>query len=222
MNIVFVLQGDLLLENRHGDGVDHQKQDLAAVQRGKRQQVHHRQIHGDQCRQIGDVADGGPYCLRRFAHLCHGGHDAYRPAEIPQTGLAGQQHFQAQPHQPHEIHGIIPAVGDPVAPCGLFHTEEQAVAGIAAAALVGVLPLFHREVCQRDLFPVPAYYQIKSAVVVHVQQQPHITVHIYPLSVNGQQGIAHLQAVLRLQRAALGKGGDGRVVESLCTAVQQQ
>ena len=58
--------------------------------------------------------------------------------------------------------------------------------------------------------------------MVHAQQQPYVTVHIYPLSVNGQQGIAHLQAVLRLQRAALGKGGDGRVVESLCAAVQQQ
>ena len=93
MDVVLVFRRDLLFEQRQTDGVDDQKEDLAAVQRRQGQQVHHRQVHGDERRQIGDILHRRTGAAGLLAHLGHGGHDAHRAAEIPQSRLAGDQHL---------------------------------------------------------------------------------------------------------------------------------
>ena len=93
MDVVLVFRRYLLFEQLHADGVDDQKEDLASIQRRQGQQVHHRQVHGDQRRQIGDVLHRRPGGGRLFAHLGHGGHDAHRPAEILYPRLTGHQHL---------------------------------------------------------------------------------------------------------------------------------
>ena len=46
MDVIFKPGGNLPADDAQGQGVDHQEENLAAVQSGQGQQVHHRQVHG--------------------------------------------------------------------------------------------------------------------------------------------------------------------------------
>ena len=78
MDVPFILGVDLSAEQPEEQAVQEQKENASPIQRGEGQQIHHRQVHCDQRRQVEDVIHRVPHRLRLGPHLGDGGHDAHR------------------------------------------------------------------------------------------------------------------------------------------------
>ncbi|CAN4043729.1 Molybdenum transport system permease protein modB, partial [Dysosmobacter welbionis] len=218
-----ILLRDLLSEQLHGDLINDEEEDLAAVQSRDGQHVHHCQVHRQHGAEVEDVLHRGGNGLRRGAHLGDSGDDAHRAAEIVHARLTGHQHLQAQPHDPHKVDGVQPAGLQDRPEIGLLNLVS---CDIDAVALIG-LPLRAGvgapcDVVQLHLLAVPQDHQIHGLALVQAHQQGHVTVQVHPLPIDGIKNISGLDSLavplLKLRR---GPGGR-RDQKSLGTAIHRQ
>ena len=124
--------------------------------------------------------------------------------------------MQAQPHQTHEIHSIVPGVGQFVAEGGRRRTEVYSVAAVRISALIGIRLSRHGKVVQAHLLPAAVHHQVECASLIQAKQQVHA------LPIDGHQPVPGLQAVGALQRTTLGKAGDHRLIEPLRRRIQAE
>ena len=106
--------------------------------------------------------------LRRFlglgAYILDGGHNAHRPAEVIESGSAGNKLAQTEPHHLHKIHSLIPGVTDAVGYGGRDRQPPhiQAKALIRLPLLVGAgLP---GDIFRQNMLPITDNLNIRRFI----------------------------------------------------------
>ena len=160
--------------------------------------------------------------LRLLAHLGHGGDDAHRAAEILQPRLTRDKHLQAEADDADKVHGVVPRVAQAHAPVGLLDAEVDAEAGVLLAVRAGIRAALHGEVMELDLLAVTLHRQVVDPGGVAGKEQAHVAEYVDALPVDGDDAVAGVEAVGTLQRASVGKAGDGGRVERLGTGVEEE
>ena len=70
--------------------------------------------------------------------------------------------------------------------------------------------------------PIPTEGQVKGTVRIASQQHAHVVEHIDALSVDGADGIPHLETVFAHKRAAIGETYDDRRIKGLGAGIEDQ
>ena len=198
VDIALVLGVQLLPADTFNNSRQQQADDAAAVQRRKGQQIHDRQVDGDERPQVQHIADPVGDGFGGVARVRDDLDDTDRAAHILQAHRTGHQIVQAQLHQLDKIQAVVPGHFQK-APRRFFLRGKLHPVELDLLAIYRKGLLFHRELGELDGLPVPAELQVKFPRCVAGKQHGNIGVDIDPLAVDLIEFIPGLQAVLGFQ-----------------------
>jgi len=173
----------------------------AAVQGRNGQQIHHRQIDGNEGAEIQHIQQGVQHGGRS---LCYCGHlldNANRTGHVSQARLTGEEHLQTQPYQPDCIQtlppGIVQFAEERKFLNGEIHTKQH----LGGSVFPGNGMLFHVQVGKFNFPAFPLHHKIVVFTGIQSQNQRKIRLNMDLFTVQFQNPVADTQAIFSIHRA---------------------